>query len=338
MSACFASFTAAGVLKRRRNRHLRSDFVACKESLREALYNFVAFALSFKCGIGDGHKNGFFDGENCTVVYWMMGSTLGLATLYFMYTICTLGVVVAIIGLELGAQVFRALVHSWINRFAPLRRVNTSSAGESTAAHGDDRDNVRSVDTEISASASASAALVIAVTSADEISSEGEFAFVPFLERDAFEHYLLIHEYARQSSYLWSPALTFIFLLSALVLAVSLYVVIFGNLKTDIGPFVWLIVLEVFFMFLPVYCLANANQAMDQMKELMGEAAVASDYSIIGGRDVWLEQLRQHPAYWSVFGFPVTSASLVGLVSSLVGIVGAYLVSQAMRGGAVGVL
>lgn len=300
------------------------------------LYNFTELALSFKCGIGDGHKNGFFDGENCTVVYWMMGSSLGLTTMYFMYLICTLGVVVAIIGLELGAQVFRALVHSWINRFAPLRRVNTSSAGESTAAHGDDRDIVRSVDTEISASASA--ALVIAVTSADEISSEGEFAFVPFLERDAFEHYLLIHEYARQSSNLWSPALAFTFLLSTMIVGICLYCMFASHLTANVGPFIGLIVIQLFFMFLPVYCLASANQAIDDLRDLMGQAAMASDYAVIGGRDLWMDQLRQHPAYWTVFGFPVTSASLVGLVSSIVGAVGAYLISQAMRTGALGII
>ena len=57
--------------------------------------------------------------------------------------------------------------------------------------------------------------------------------------------------------------------------------------------------------------------------------AAPEDFSVLGGRDVWLDYLSKVPAIWTIYGFWVTWDRITGVLWAGIATAGAVLISVA---------
>ena len=143
------------------------------------------------------------------------------------------------------------------------------------------------------------------------------------MERDAFERYLFIQNYFDKCSCLWSPILSLYLLICASAGAYYYTIMLLQYSRTH-SLDVWhveLLAAMVFFFGLIVFTVAYANGSVDSIASGF-QFSGRSDYSMIGGRDAWVEYVANAPIYWYIFGFAITKGWLLsflgGLASSVV--------------------
>lgn len=136
---------------------------------------------------------------------------------------------------------------------------------------------------------------------------------VPFIERDAFERYLLIHHFIMEISKQWSAFLFCTLFISLLSTGLTYYLM-YSYGKIEWG-FLMAIVLETLFFVYPVACLGYANK---HVKHILYNFRVTApdDYAVLGDRERWREFTDDAPLYWCIFGVPITDTVLTAYVST----------------------
>ena len=87
----------------------------------------------------------------------------------------------------------------------------------------------------------------------------------------------------------------------------------------------WMLIRVFVLVIYPIISLAHANAYVYALREQFLVAA-PDDFSVIGGRDIWLDYLERVPAIWTVYGLWVTWDRLTGLLWTCVASVGAIIV------------
>lgn len=136
---------------------------------------------------------------------------------------------------------------------------------------------------------------------------------VPFIQRDAFERYLLIHHFVRMISTQWSAFLFSTLFLSLLSTGFTYYLLITS--KQIQWGFILAIIVETLFFVYPVACLGYANKHVD---ELLNNFKMTSpdDYAVLGSRDKWKKFTEDAPLYWTIMGIPITRSVLTAYLSA----------------------
>lgn len=160
------------------------------------------------------------------------------------------------------------------------------------------------------------------------------------IRRDAYERYLFIESYIRETSKSWNFLLAFIFMYCIFISAIFLLgTVQFGSFAAVICLFVFIV--HASLLVLTSVSLAFANFAMLKVQEKMNynvpESEIYSelelesdnegegdmdtpitDYEILGGHQELLKFFSDNPIYWTVFGFAVTPTVLHTVIAGLV--------------------
>lgn len=292
------------------------------------VYNYVLFMMSYDCIVpGGGNTAGFMHGLNCAAQYTFVILSFGTISFYVVFVIITLSILVALVGLLYGAIIMHALAMCWVDRYAGLRIVDDQleileeqerrkTHGTGPVAMGRRQPEEEKEDDTIMI---------------DSKTSYSRSLLRYQIERDAYEHYLFIQEYVTQASDMWSPLLLVLFVVSLLFLAFSIYQMFSGAASKVLGPWIWIAAIFVFTTFFPIYCIAYANAAMRTIQTCFIQGATPSDFEILGGRDVWIEYLNQTPAYWTVFGIPVTWSYLYTVLGTVVGSLTVLILSQVAK-------
>ena len=155
---------------------------------------------------------------------------------------------------------------------------------------------------------------------------------IQYLQRDSYEHYLFIREYMTIGSRSWSPIIvTLSFLCVFYVLIFAYGAITVGNVFPKFMPAYycfWIIVRVFILSIYPIMSLAHANSYAHSLQELFLVAA-PEDFTVLGGRDGWLEYLDKVPAVWTVYGLWVTWDRLTGLLWTGVAGLGAFGITYA---------
>lgn len=135
---------------------------------------------------------------------------------------------------------------------------------------------------------------------------------IPFIKRDAFERYLLIHHFVSTMSEIWGGFLLSTLIFSLLATGFTYYLLVIsnsvGNNEPIFGFIIGLGVATVLFIW-PVWCLAMANTGVNIISESF-QLTAPDDYMLLGDRDTWQTFAEQAPLYWTILGVPITRSVL----------------------------
>ena len=130
----------------------------------------------------------------------------------------------------------------------------------------------------------------------------------------------LLQEFVRQVSEIWSGLIIGLIVLSFII---SGYLIVFSMYLLSRGESAILYFMPApFFLWLgifPIYCLAYANGSIDTIQKSFVYQCAPTNYQVIGGRNVWIDYLKQSPAYWTLFDFAITWNVLYGVLGSVAG-------------------
>ena len=143
-----------------------------------------------------------------------------------------------------------------------------------------------------------------------------------YIQRDCYERYILIKTILEKIGKVWSP-LQFAILVVDGVLILYYYVLILKN-----GS-IYFVAIDFFCLCVwatPTMCNSYANSAMDYLQFSL-KSSGPTDYSIIGGRDNFVEYAEKTPLYWYIFGFAITPSWLAGFIGGILSavVVGAII-------------
>jgi ABC-type multidrug transport system fused ATPase/permease subunit len=153
-------------------------------------------------------------------------------------------------------------------------------------------------------------------------------AFAGVLRRDAFERYLLVSHFMKETSASWDLPI-------GLLMAVCMLLTVFGSIFAilsfgNISAIILCLIFPISGLLIPAFCIAYANTAMDQLRQILmhsvpmrdasyNEAAddegnpllnrnpeqarqivlySVYDFEAIGGREEWLKYMDENPIYW----------------------------------------
>lgn len=139
------------------------------------------------------------------------------------------------------------------------------------------------------------------------------FILTPFIQRDAYERYLLIHHFVKQISDQWSLFL-FCCIFCSLGATALTYYFLYKS-KQIIWQYIFALVLEALFVIYPVACLAYANKHVENIL-LNFKFSSPDDYQILGSRDKWTDFTTKSPLYWTIIGIPITKNVLTAYASA----------------------
>ena len=155
------------------------------------------------------------------------------------------------------------------------------------------------------------------------------------LKTDAYEHYLFIQAYVKQISDIWSPIILFLGIISILLLMV-LVARVWNDSYASGADYIYIggtfLIFGVVAIF-PLSCIAYANGATTTIRDCFRRYSTPTNYDIIGGREAWMEYIEESPAYWTVFGFPLTWGSLYSVIGTFLGSVVILGISYIRAGG-----
>jgi hypothetical protein len=270
--------------------------------------------------------------------------TLGSLTSLLQKSIYISAVLLSLMGLHYGAEVGRGLVDSWINRFGMLRRLEHIEREAVPAGSSSRRTEPTMKRTEASVGGDAVLSAMHAhsqltapvapspVATPEIIAPVLVPELMDYLQRDAYEHYLFIREFMFIGSRAWSPiilTLTFLDIFYVLLFAYNA-VASSGNLTpSNRAYFIIWIAIRVFLLTIyPIVSLAHANAYVYVLQEQFLVAA-PEDFSVLGGRDSWLQYLEKVPAIWTVYGVLITWDRLTGVLWTAVAALGAVAITYA---------
>ena len=129
------------------------------------------------------------------------------------------------------------------------------------------------------------------------------FLLEPFIQRDGYERYLLMHKFISEISKQWS-----LFLFCALFLSlgstVLTYYLLISTKQLNWG-FILALAVEALFFIYPVACLGYANKHVGNILRNF-RLTSPDDYELLGSRDKWVEFTSKCPLYWHIMGIPIT--------------------------------
>ena len=147
------------------------------------------------------------------------------------------------------------------------------------------------------------------------------------VRRDAFERYLYIKHFIKESSRLWSPFLLLLWT-SGVCLLVFCYVLLvswyqqYGHIDpTLVIYFITATVLNFYILFL----ISLTNTTVNKIRDAFVYSSL-DDYSLLGGRDEWIAYIDQAPIYWTVLGFVITPAWLASFVTAVATALGSVFI------------
>jgi hypothetical protein len=272
--------------------------------------------------------------------------SLGYLTYIMQKSIYTAAVLLSLVGLHYGAEVGRGLVDSWINRFGMLRRleyagqkqslVHGAGVGTSTIPQTPvpSKKNTIVSDPVIS---SLHAPESTPKNPAEAIISE---ILVPvlmpelmdYMQRDAYEHYLFIREFMHIGSRAWSPIILTLTFLDTFYVSLFIYIAVTSGTQIAVIDWIyfacWIAIRVWLLTIYPIVSLAHANAYVYVLQEQFLVAA-PEDFSVLGGRDSWLQYLEKVPAIWTVYGFLVTWDRLTGVLWTALAALGAVAITYA---------
>jgi len=250
------------------------------------LYNFVVSLLGNTCVFPNSYgAEPWIPGLSCLAEHIYVWGTLLTLTMYLQFLLGCIAMLVAVIGMLYGSLVLRAMASSWVKRYGSLRQ-SLSQDMDVTEVGG---------------------------ASGDPSALPSNFCAL--LKTDAFEHYLFMQEYVRQISAVWGPLVLVLVLLSAAIFVYAMYYVIFAS-ELIILPTAGVFLVTLSF---PIYCLANANAAIETIRESFVNQCSPTNFEVIGGRELWVSYLAESPAYWTLFGLAITWNTLYSVLGSLLG-------------------
>ena len=111
------------------------------------------------------------------------------------------------------------------------------------------------------------------------------------LERDAFEHYMIIQEYASQLSTNFNCMILTSVIIGFGIIALFIYGLLSPGSDAPYLMWSWLMVECIFFLIYPIHCLAYANEATASIVRCFSQGSAPSDFEVLGGRDLWTDYL-----------------------------------------------
>jgi hypothetical protein len=284
------------------------------------------------------------DSNDCLFYQLQMILSLGYLTYITQKAIFTASVLLSLMGLHFGAEVGRGLVDSWINRFGMLRRLeygerNTPrggadpvattprTAGASAKSLGEPVTNALHQDMRSPPPQS------VATENPPTILSPVPMAEVmEYVQRDAYEHYLFIREFMFIGSRAWSPIILTLTFLDTFYVSLFVYGAITAGTKVAVMGWIyftcWVSIRVLLLTVYPIVSLAHANAYLYVLQEQFLVAA-PEDFSVLGGRDGWLQYLEKVPATWTVYGVLITWDRLTGVLWTGVAALGAVAITYA---------
>jgi len=145
------------------------------------------------------------------------------------------------------------------------------------------------------------------------IELEQLFLLTPFIQRDAYERYLLIHHFVHEISIQWSTFLFMGVFLSLASTGITYYFIIIA--PTFVWQYWFALAAEALFIIYPVACLGYANEHVDNILRNFNSTS-PDDYEILGSREKWKDFTAQSPLYWTVMGVPITKNVLTAYISA----------------------
>lgn len=263
--------------------------------------------------------------EVCRYYFYFLLLTLGSMTLYFVQLIFGMSIMVALVSLSYGSEIAYRLTDAWIKKFKSLRRVEEYDMEEFIDQNLEKKKNASIGRNHSGRSVKA------AVVTSDEVMpfvSKRQFHFESeknicehplyyWIKRDATEHYFFICEVFQASDRIWSPALTFIFLMAVgIALVAVLSAVLLGNISHPIVLLQTIIFasVRIFVLFIyPLMSLCHANAYIYELTNCFKRAS-KDDFQLIGGCEQWIDFMENCPAAWTYNGIWITWDRLLGLV------------------------
>ena len=269
-------------------------------------YNIGLYATSCvwgasTCGLG---MYGVLDGA---ARMWFVVGTLGGLMQWAMLAKSCSTLSLSMAGMWYGAMLMRSLCDCWVNRYSGLRLYSSA----------EDEFNY---DDECVVLQCASAGRADAGRDAD--TTYPLRLLKQRIQRDAYEHYLFIQQFVGQASALFSPLLLVIeltFLAFIAIVVYSLFTIV-GNYQNPNLMFVWvwLLVWCAVMCLFPIYTMASANESVQKISACFKRSSTPADFEVLGGREEWATYLADTPAYWTIFGVPITVAVLYSMVGTFI--------------------
>jgi hypothetical protein len=156
--------------------------------------------------------------------------------------------------------------------------------------------------------------------------------FMECLQRDAYEHYLFIREFMFIGSRAWSPIIVTLTFLDTFYVSLFVYGAVTAGTEIAVTDWIyftcWVSIRVWLLTIYPIVSLAHANAYVYVLEEQFLVAA-PEDFSVLGGRDGWLQYLEKVPAIWTVYGVLITWDRLTGVVWTAVAALGAVAIAYA---------
>ena len=260
---------------------------------------YTNLSIYFSC-----QKNNNKDSADysCTSSEFGMYFQLGYFIFFLNLTLNIWGMVATFSGLVYGSFICHTLVDSFMRRYKMLRKLKIPSS------FSDMKDKDSEEQTKI---------------------KENQIKFIEtvasYLKRDCYERYIFIKILMEQISQIWSGILT------GVLIVCSILLVYFYSLILVFGPsptYILIAFINAIIFLTPTVCCSYANSAMDLLFFKL-KTSGPGDYSVIGGRDEFIEYATNTPCYWYIFGFAITPSWLAGFVGGTVSALAAsILVTQ----------
>eukprot|EP01038_Epipyxis_sp_PR26KG_P005449 gene5449-7542_t len=272
------------------------------------------------------------------------------------------GVLLTLVALAYGAEIAYMLTDTWIDRFGSLRRIslpaNDSNYNMPSTSSINQINNSKIIDlnnnNNLKSSLSSDKSTLNPLTSSkikinEEVIEDQEdeespvtpliqnvhsvIDVIPYIERESFERYLFMRHYLNQASKIWSPlilalAVWFIYLVGIASLNLSTKVVLKNRyFGVSLAFFIWFLFIRfVIVLVLPILSITHANSHVSLLTESFFDAS-PDDFSILGGRDKWIEFIKSVPAVWTIYGIWITYDKFYATASAVLLTVIAYVLS-----------
>lgn len=248
------------------------------------------------CVFGSDHA---LENTQRCLAMWIYTFGSGCFMLNFIHS-CMMSTAVAAgtAGLWHGSCIMHGLASSWVQRFGMFRTLSAASL---------------TTNDEESGGNSADFCNEIAIR----------------LRRDAFEHYLVLREFATQISVLWSNQFLGTVIVDLIFTGAIVYA-IYAFSDKNVSVVVTYLPAGVLIAILVMYAISSvayANQAVNVIEHMFKHCSADDDFALLGGRKMWMKHLIDSPAQWTIHGFVLTWNTLYAALASFVTTMGGFLIA-----------
>jgi hypothetical protein len=255
--------------------------------------------------------------------------TLGCLTYFLEQYLFACSCIVGLVGLSYGAEIAHQMARLWIKRFDGLRRLNveldvSEENCEKQTNHKGNESVKENTSVDSSSDSNVESDLRLHLDRPEEVQE-----LLLLIKQDSFENFLFMREFMSEASHLWSISFTSLALFALyLVILASYRLSDQSNLPSyDVAAVViYCITRTLILVILPIHSITHANAYMLKLQDMFCNCS-PKDFSLIGGRDLWLGFLSSAPPLWSIYGVYITYERLIGLLSTSVVAIAAFLIS-----------